>query len=96
MTITFYKTKGDISKPTLVMTVKKLKNQNTFGEVISVGTNIIQRKDDVYLKFNCNVKIVDMIMGAGKTISAINYINRANPSEKFLFITLNKSLCSLK
>lgn len=25
LTITFYKTKGDISKPTLVMTTKKLK-----------------------------------------------------------------------
>ena len=57
------------------MTAKKLKNQNTFGEVKIVGTNIIQRKDDVYLKFNCNVKIVDMIMGSGKTTSAINYIN---------------------
>ena len=54
---------------------------------MSVGTNIIQRKDDVYLKFNCNVKIVDMIMGSGKTTSAINYINQADPSEKFLFIT---------
>ena len=69
------------------MTAKKSKNQNTFGEVISVETNIIQRKDDVYLKFNCNVKIVDMIMGSGKTTSAINYINQADPSEKFLFIT---------
>ena len=69
------------------MTAKKLKNQNTFGEVISVETNIIQRKDDVYLKFNCNVKIVDMIMGSGKTTSAINYINQADSNEKFLFIT---------
>ena len=41
LTITFYKTKGDILKPTLVMTAKKSKNQNTFGEVISVETNII-------------------------------------------------------
>ncbi len=41
----------------------------------------------MYLKFNCNVKIVDMIMGAGKTTSAINYINQADFDEKFLFIT---------
>lgn len=39
------------------------------------------------LNFNCNVKIVDMIMGAGKTTSAINYINQADEDEKFLFIT---------
>nr|DAV02312.1 MAG TPA: Cas system-associated protein [Caudoviricetes sp.] len=39
------------------------------------------------LKFNCNVKVVDMIMGAGKTSAAINYINQAKSDEKFLFIT---------
>ena len=39
------------------------------------------------LNFNCNVKIVDMIMGAGKTTSAINYINKSDGDEKFLFIT---------
>lgn len=39
------------------------------------------------MKFNCEVKIADMIMGAGKTSSAINYINSADNDEKFLFIT---------
>lgn len=39
------------------------------------------------MNFDCNVKIVDMIMGSGKTTSAINYINQANTDEKFLFIT---------
>ncbi len=39
------------------------------------------------MNFNCNVKIVDMIMGAGKTSSAINYINESSEDEKFLFIT---------
>ena len=39
------------------------------------------------MKFNCDVKVVDMIMGSGKTSSAINYINSADNNEKFLFIT---------
>ena len=39
------------------------------------------------MKFNCEVKIVDMIMGAGKTSSAINYINASDNDERFLFIT---------
>lgn len=39
------------------------------------------------MKFNCEVKIVDMIMGAGKTSSAINYINKSDSDERFLFIT---------
>lgn len=39
------------------------------------------------MKFNCNVKIVDMIMGAGKTSSAINFINGSDEETKFLFIT---------
>lgn len=39
------------------------------------------------MNFNCNVKIVDMIMGSGKTSSAINYINKSLEDEKFLFIT---------
>lgn len=39
------------------------------------------------MNFNCNVKIVDMIMGAGKTSSAINHINGAGDDERFLFIT---------
>ena len=39
------------------------------------------------MKFNCNVKVVDMIMGAGKTSSAINFINGADEETKFLFIT---------
>lgn len=39
------------------------------------------------MKFNCDVKVVDMIMGSGKTSSAINYINSAGSNEKFLYIT---------
>lgn len=39
------------------------------------------------MDFNCDVKIVDMIMGSGKTSSAINFINAAMSNEKFLFIT---------
>lgn len=38
-------------------------------------------------KFNCDVKIVDMMMGLGKTSSAINYINESSEEDKFLFIT---------
>ena len=40
------------------------------------------------MNFNCNVKIVDMIMGAGKTSSAINYINESSEDEKFIYNTL--------
>lgn len=39
------------------------------------------------MKFICDVKIVDMIMGSGKTGAAINYINNADPEERFIFIT---------
>lgn len=38
-------------------------------------------------KFNCDVKIVDMMMGLGKTSSAINFINESSEEDKFLFIT---------
>ena len=38
------------------------------------------------MEFNCNVKIVDAIMGAGKSQSIINHINSDNES-KFLIIT---------
>lgn len=41
--------------------------------------------------FNCDVKIVDMIMGAGKTSSAINYINNSYDGCRFLFITPYKT-----
>ena len=37
------------------------------------------------MNFNCEVNIVDAIMGAGKTQSIMNYINESN--EKFLVIT---------
>ena len=39
------------------------------------------------MKFDCEVKIVDMLMGSGKTSAAINYINGADPEERFLYIT---------
>ena len=38
-------------------------------------------------KFDCDVRIVDELMGRGKTSSAINYINRSGGEDKFLFIT---------
>lgn len=38
-------------------------------------------------EFNCNVKIVDELMGKGKTTSAINYINKSEDDKKFIFIT---------
>lgn len=38
------------------------------------------------MDFNCNIKIVDALMGAGKTTSAIRYINNS-VDEKFLYIT---------
>ncbi len=55
------------------------------------------------MKFDCNVKIVDMIMGSGKTSSAINFINSSDSDRRFIFITpyldevdrIKKS-CSLK
>lgn len=37
--------------------------------------------------FNCNVKIVDSMMGSGKSSAAINYINKTGDDEKFLVIT---------
>lgn len=37
--------------------------------------------------FNCNVNVVDMIMGSGKTSAAINYINSSSDDEKFIYIT---------
>lgn len=37
-------------------------------------------------QFDCNVKIVDSIMGSGKTFAAINYINQSK-DERFLVIT---------
>ena len=39
------------------------------------------------LNLNCNVKIVDELMGRGKTSAAINMINRSDDDEKFMFIT---------
>lgn len=38
-------------------------------------------------KFECDVRIVDELMGAGKTSAAINFINKSDEDEKFLFIT---------
>lgn len=38
------------------------------------------------MTFNCEVNVVDAIMGAGKTLSIINYINQCD-DEKFLVIT---------
>lgn len=39
------------------------------------------------MSFNCDVKIVDMMMGSGKTSAAINFINSSSDEDKFLFIT---------
>lgn len=39
------------------------------------------------MDFNCNVNIVDAIMGAGKTQSIMNYINNSQSDEKFMVIT---------
>lgn len=39
------------------------------------------------MNFDCNVKVVDMIMGSGKTSAAINLINETDEGTKFLFIT---------
>ena len=39
------------------------------------------------MEFNCDVKIVDAMMGAGKSSAAINYIKRSKGEEKFLIIT---------
>ena len=37
--------------------------------------------------FNCNVRIVDAMMGCGKTSAAINYINSTGDEKRFLYIT---------
>lgn len=37
--------------------------------------------------FNCKVKIVDAVMGAGKTSAAINFINNSDSDTHFLYIT---------
>lgn len=37
--------------------------------------------------FDCNVKVVDEMMGRGKTTAAINMINESSDNHKFLFIT---------
>lgn len=39
------------------------------------------------MEFNCNVKIVDAVMGSGKSQGIINYINSSDEEEKFLVIT---------
>ncbi len=39
------------------------------------------------MEFNCTVRIVDMIMGSGKTSAAINYINSMPNDERVMFIT---------
>lgn len=39
------------------------------------------------LNFNCDVKVVDEMMGRGKTSAAINMINASDNEQKFLFIT---------
>lgn len=39
------------------------------------------------LIFNCNVKVVDAIMGRGKTSASINFINQSDTDDKFIFIT---------
>lgn len=39
------------------------------------------------MKFDCKVKVVDMLMGSGKTSAAINHMNTASRKEKFLYIT---------
>ena len=45
MTITFYKTKGDISKPTLVMTAKKLKKSH---EITDHDKEIINQDERLF------------------------------------------------
>lgn len=37
--------------------------------------------------FDCNVKVVDEMMGRGKTTAAINMINESSDTQRFLFIT---------
>ena len=39
------------------------------------------------MNYDCNVKIVDAIMGAGKTSAAINFINSSDSETHFLYIT---------
>lgn len=39
------------------------------------------------MTFNCEVNIVDALMGSGKTQSIMNYINQSDENEKFLVIT---------
>ena len=41
----------------------------------------------IIFKFDCDVRIVDEIMGRGKTSSAIRFINESVNDEKFIFIT---------
>lgn len=42
---------------------------------------------NLYLEFNCNVRIVEGIMGSGKSFSAMNHINNSDDNEKFLVTT---------
>ena len=39
------------------------------------------------MEFNCGVKIVDAVMGSGKTSAAINHMNQSDESERFMYIT---------
>lgn len=39
------------------------------------------------MNLNCNVKVVDSIMGSGKSQAIINHINKSSTGEKFLVIT---------
>lgn len=39
------------------------------------------------MEYNCKVYVVDMIMGAGKSSAAINYMNQNHRKNKFLYVT---------
>lgn len=44
-------------------------------------------KTETNQTYQCDVKIVDAIMGSGKSTAAINYINNADNDERFMVIT---------
>lgn len=45
-----------------------------------------QNLDDVNIVFDCNVRIVDMVMGSGKTTAALRFMNESDKDERFIYI----------
>ena len=71
------------------MIAKNLQVSIAINFNFQIENNKLEKKERMMLifKFDCDVRIVDEIMGRGKTTSAIRFINESDDDEKFMFIT---------